>query len=87
MGKIIFKKSTNPHKKYDAFIGTKRVSFGDRNYQQFHDKIGHWSHLDHNDPERRKKYRARHGKIYTKSGELAYKVKYSPEWFSWHYLW
>ena len=33
----------------------------DSRYQQYRDKLGHYRELDHNDPERRKRYYARHG--------------------------
>lgn len=38
------------------------IHFGDRRYGQFHDQIGFYSHLDHNDEARRQRYFARHGK-------------------------
>ena len=30
------------------------VHFGDERYEQFKDKLGEYSHLDHNDPKRKK---------------------------------
>ncbi len=57
----------------------KRVPFGDRRYEQFRDRIGHYAHLDHGDARRRRSYRARH------AGEE--RRKYSPGWFAWTYLW
>lgn len=77
--------SNKPYKKYDAILyneetgRTKRVSFGDTRYQQYNDKIGHYSKLDHHDPDRRRKYKQRHYKTHFK--------KFSPSWFSWYYLW
>lgn len=70
--------------KYQALLPNgKKVNFGDKNYQQFHDKVplGLYSHLDHNDPVRRKAYRARH------SAQGYHLIKYSPSWFSYNYLW
>jgi len=86
------------YKKYTAIIPlpngkTKRVSFGDRRYEHFKDRVpkrqggGQWSNLDHNDRDRRTRYRSRHTGIKTKSGKPAYLVKYSPAWFSMNYLW
>ena len=76
------------HKKYRAVwtSGGKRhmVTFGDRRYQQFRDSVpvrlggGLYSHKDHRDPERRRLYRARHGKPAR---------VYSAGWFSTHLLW
>jgi hypothetical protein len=72
-----FQKSTRKHKKYQVKVNNKTVHFGDNRYQQYKDKIGLYSMLDHGDKERRKRYYARHGKA----------VKYSPKWFSHNYLW
>lgn len=47
-------------KKYDAFFNGKKVSFGNRNYQQFYDSIGFYKDLNHYDPKRRENYRKRH---------------------------
>ena len=86
---LFFKRSSKANKKYDAYeeitnkAGKKvknfLASFGDPNYEHFHDRIGLWSHLDHGDQERRKRYRQRHAKDDLKS--------YSPGYFSWNYLW
>ena len=77
---LSFKPSTRKHKKYDAFLDGKKIaSFGDKRYEHFHDKIGHYSNLNHNDESRRKSYRARHHKTSQK--------KYSPSYFAYHYLW
>lgn len=80
--------------KYTAVMkdGTK-VNFGHRDYQQYRDSVpknmggGIWSHKDHNDQARRDNYRSRHSGVKTKSGKKAYQVKYSPSWFSYHFLW
>lgn len=86
------------HKKYTAIIpqsngGTKRVSFGDRRYQHYKDRVpksmggGKWSKKDHLDKKRRANYRKRHSGIRRSGGGKAVKKKYSPSWFSYHYLW
>ena len=36
------------------------IHFGDSKMEQYKDKTGIWSHKDHNDPERRKRYIDRH---------------------------
>ena len=87
MVKIIKFEKGPGNKKYTAILSDgKRVNFGDKRYQQYHDKIGMYSHLDHNDPKRREAYRARHSKILS-NGTPAYKKKYSSSWFSYNYLW
>lgn len=81
-----FEKSHLKNKKYDAILENKktnkikRVSFGAINYQQFKDKVPLklYSHLDHNDIERKKRYYKRHNKDYP---------KFSADYFSKKYLW
>lgn len=79
-----FEISENPNKKYDAILihqktkKVKRVSFGARDYQHFKDKtgLGLYSHLDHNDPERRRLYKNRHGaEGYQKIKYRTYKIR------------
>ncbi len=68
-------------KKYDVYKdGKYLVSFGSLGYQQFKDKtpVKAYSHLDHGDKDRRKRYYQRHG-------EKA--VFESAKWFSHKYLW
>jgi hypothetical protein len=76
-------KATKFPKKYCAILKnknrTKKVCFGDRRYQHYHDKIGKYRHLDHKDKKRRAAYRRRH------KGEN--KKKYSAGYFAWKYLW
>ena len=84
MTKILaFEKSKNSKKKYDVYLKDgdliTKVSFGDPRYQQYHDKLKLWSHLDHNDKNRRRLYKLRH--------ESDRHVKYTPGWFSDQYLW
>lgn len=58
---------------------TKKVPFGSIAYEQYHDKLGHYSNLDHNDPERRRRFLMRH------ASNTGY--KYSSAWFSKRFLW
>jgi hypothetical protein len=84
---ITFKSGKGNHK-YSAILGNgKIVNFGDKRYQQYYDKIGLYKSLNHLDKERRRLYRKRHQAILNKDGIQAYKIKYSPAWFSYHYLW
>ena len=85
---IEFKRSNAKNKKYAAILEhretgrTKTVNFGDKRYQHFKDSaLGLYSNLDHGDPERRKRYHARHSKIKN------YNIKFTPAWFSRKYLW
>lgn len=84
---IGFEKSHLKSKKYNAILQNtdndliKRVPFGSSAYEHYKDStgLGHWSHKDHLDRERRRLYRARH------KGEE--KKKFSSGYFSWKYLW
>tara|TARA_Y100001972_G_scaffold125157_1_gene175797 strand:+ start:6165 stop:6425 length:261 start_codon:yes stop_codon:yes gene_type:complete len=71
--KVLYKpfKSKAKHKKYSVYVkgakgNPKLIHFGDNRYEHFKDKIGEWSHLDHNDPQRKKNYYSRHGKATSK---------------------
>jgi hypothetical protein len=83
-----FFKSSKDGKKYYALLQNKqnkrkvKVHFGASSYKQYKDSTGKgsFSHLDHLDEERRKRYRARH------IGFLK-KGYYSPGYFSYNYLW
>ena len=70
------------NKKYSVYVmkdGKKRlIHFGDNRYGQFKAKLGHYSHLDNNDPKRKKAYYARHGKATSKD---------TAKYFSHKYLW
>jgi hypothetical protein len=75
-------KSKAKNKKYSVYImkdGKKKlIHFGDSRYQQFKDKLGEYSNLDHNDKKRRDLYYKRHGKATSKD---------SAKYFSHKYLW
>jgi len=68
MDKQLYKpfKSNAKNKKYSVYVlkeGKKKlIHFGDTRYNQFKDKLGVYSHLDHNDKKRRANYLSRHGK-------------------------
>lgn len=68
------------YKKYDVYKDNKyMVSFGDKRYQQYYDKIGHYRSKDHKDEKRRQLYNIRHKKDKD--------IKLSAGWFASHYLW
>ncbi len=75
-------KSKAKNKKYSVYVmkdGKKKlIHFGDSRYQQFKDKLGEYSNLDHNDKKRRDLYYKRHGKATSKD---------SAKYFSHKYLW
>jgi hypothetical protein len=80
--------------KYTAILPNgKRVNFGHRDYQHYKDSVPRhlggklWSHKDHGNAVRRENYRKRHGGMRCKDGKRCIDVKYSPAWFSYHYLW
>lgn len=82
------------YKKYTAILPSgRKVSFGDRRYQQYKDRVprsmggGKWTKKNHLDRARRKNYRSRHGNLRCKDGRKCVSVRYSPAWFSYHYLW
>lgn len=99
MAKKILRFEKGPgFKKYTAVLvdgngNTSRVSFGDRRYWHYRDRVpvrlggGLWRHKDHGDAKRRANYRKRHGGIRRKDGSRATKAKFSPAWFSLNYLW
>jgi hypothetical protein len=85
--KVLYKPfvSTAKNKKYSVYVksnsgGVKLIHFGDNRYEQYYDKIGHYSRLNHLDKERRKRYRIHHAKDYITD-------KNTPGWWSWHKLW
>tara|TARA_R110002126_G_scaffold66432_1_gene168907 strand:+ start:1347 stop:1607 length:261 start_codon:yes stop_codon:yes gene_type:complete len=86
MDKTLYKPfvSKVKNKKYSVYVkadtksGKKLIHFGDNRYGQFKDKLGHYSHLDNNDPKRKKAYYARHGKATSKD---------TAKYFSHKYLW
>ena len=71
--------STVKDHKYDGLVNGKKYAFGNINYQQYHDKIGYYKNLDHNDKQRRANYRARHQHDKLDS--------YSSGFFSYNFLW
>ncbi len=83
-----FERSRSKGKKYDAIIINKqtnrstRIPFGAIGYQQYRDStgLGFYSRYNHNDRERRTRYRKRH------VGHIK-KGFYSPSWMSYKYLW
>ena len=79
---FIIRPSSTKYKKYDVYHvrnpSSRLLSFGDRRFFQFFDRIGHYIELNHYDEERRQRYYKRHNKDHG---------LYSPDWFSKVFLW
>lgn len=85
-----FEKSNIQFKKYTVISPSgRKIHFGDTRYEQYKDSTGLnlYSHLNHNDPVRRKNYLARAKGIRDKNGNLTYKDPESPNYYSVKYLW
>jgi len=84
-----FKKSTRKDKKYMVKVSDKWIHFGNKNFQQFKDStgLGLYTHLNHGDKERRKRYLARAKGIKDKQGNLTWKNKESSNYYSIRFLW
>lgn len=93
IGKPFYNRSVTPsQKKYSVYVkdesnNIKLIHFGDSSMQQFHDKIGLYNHLDHNNYDRRRRYLARARGIKDRYGRYTYKLKWSPNYYSVKYLW
>ena len=75
-------KSKAQNKKFSVYVmkeGKKKlINFGDSRYEDFR---------QHKDEKRRKSYLARAKGIKNKKGELTWKDKNTPNYWSVHYLW
>jgi len=56
-------KSTRKGKKLMVNVNDKTIHFGDKNMEQYHDRTGLFSNLDHGDKVRRSNYLKRASKI------------------------
>lgn len=70
-----------------AKCGRKLLHFGHQDYQHYFDKGGVYSKLNHLDPVRRKRYRARAQGIKNKLGQRTYLDRNSKNYWAYHYLW
>ena len=78
LGATEFGPSKTKHKKYYVVYKGKRINFGSDIGKTF---------IDHGDKKIRNAWRARHRAIRNKQGQLVYKLKTSPAYWSWHILW
>lgn len=86
----IFLESSRKGKKYMVITPKgKWVHFGAKSMEQFKDStgMGLYSHLDHGDAERRRRYLARAKGIKDKQGRLTWNDKESANYYSVKYLW
>lgn len=77
---------SNPNHKNNTII----VPFGDSDYEQYYDRLGEYSEMNHFDEKRRLKYQKRHSKIMMNvdgKSKKAYKIPFTPAFFSWYILW
>ncbi len=93
MVKLIWEKGTG-YKKYKVKIYENgnlinTVQFGDKRYEHYKDTspLKLYSHLNHLDVKRRNSYRKRAAGIVNSNYEPTYKIKYTPNWFAYNYLW
>lgn len=90
---IIFVQGPGRYKYTAIMPDGRKVNFGHKDYEHYRDSVprtqggGIWAHKDHGDLARRKRYRARHSGVLSKDGRPAYRIQYSPAWFSYYYLW
>ena len=85
-----FEKSTRKNKKYMVISPSgKKIHFGSASMEHYRDRtpLKLYSHLDHNDKERRKNYLKRSKGIKNKEGKLTYNDKESANYYSRKYLW
>lgn len=76
---LLIIKSRAANKRFAALLpNKKRVNFGDPNATTYFDGA---------DETKRKSYMARHSKIKTKDGKLAYKIPYTASWLAYNLLW
>lgn len=85
-----FKESTMKNKKYMVKTPSGRwIHFGAREMEHFRDStgLGLFTHLNHGDKERRRRYLARAKGIKDKNGNLTWNNPESPNYYSIRYLW
>ena len=85
-----FTNSPRAGKKYSVVTPSgKKIHFGSSAMQQYKDStgVGAWSHKTHGAADRRKSYLARAKGIKYKAGQLTWKDRESPNYYSVKYLW
>ena len=78
LGATDFGLSKRKNKRFYVLYDDKYIHFGAKNGSTY---------IDHHDKLKRKNWRARHSKIINKDGIPFYKIKTSPEYWSYTLLW
>jgi len=78
LGASDFGKSNNKTKRFYVVYQNKKINFGSKSGSTF---------IDHQNKDMLKGWRARHSKIINEDGTPFYKIKTSPEYWSWNLLW
>jgi hypothetical protein len=78
LGATDFGFSGEKDKRFYVIYDDKLINFGSKDGDTF---------IDHNDEDIMKAWKARHSKIKNKKGEYVYKLKSSPDYWSWNLLW
>ena len=78
LGATEFDVSMAKNKRFFVVYDGKKIQFGSENGKAF---------IDHRDKVKQKAWKARHQKIKNKKGELVYKRKSSPSFWSRNLLW
>jgi hypothetical protein len=78
LGATDFGESKRKNKRFYVLYNGHYIHFGSKNGSAF---------IDHHDEIKRKNWRARHSKIINKDNVPFYKIKESPEFWSWNLLW
>lgn len=84
-----FEVSNRKHKKYMVEHNGKKIHFGDKRYHHYKDStpLKKYSHLDHNDKDRRDRYLKRALKIRDKNDRLTKDNPNSANFYALRYLW
>ena len=78
LGASDFGLSKTKNKRYYVIYNNKIINFGSKTNNTF---------IDHHDKNKRTAWIARHSKIKNKDGLFVYKLKTSPDYWSYHLLW
>ena len=78
LGAEDLKPSTRKNKKYMVLYNNKWIHFGSKGMSDF---------IEHKDKDRRMRYQARASKIKDKNNNFTFKLKSSPNFWSYYVLW
>ena len=87
IGKYTYYKSDHINKKLMTTVDKKNIYFGDAAYEQYKDKTGIWTTLDHNNESRRRSYLKRSKGIKDKDGNITWKDPKSANYHAIRVLW